>query len=256
MTDQSSQDVFSNEDKPKETPSQESASSGSNYADLLASIKNERGEQKYDSLEKALEALQHSQSYIPQLKTEAQKHQEELEKVRAELDKRASVEDVVSRLTGNQKPQDTDDTPTEVNQGLNEKTVEELFEQLMQKKQTETAAQENRRKVNDALNQAYGDKVSEVIAEKAKELGITPKEMGEMASQKPGVVLALFNSKAPRGASTTTSSINVPPYRQQQEELQRPSKSLLSGASTKEQVEYMRQVKAAVYKQYGVEDNS
>ena len=30
------------------------------YADLLKSIKNENGEQKYDSIEKALEALGHS----------------------------------------------------------------------------------------------------------------------------------------------------------------------------------------------------
>src|SRR3546814_1766851 len=65
------------------------------YADLLKSIKNESGEQKYDSIEKALEALGHSQSFIPQIKSQLTEKEQELERVKAELSQRQSVEEVM-----------------------------------------------------------------------------------------------------------------------------------------------------------------
>ena len=250
MTDQSGNDAF--DSKPKETPSQDSPQTGNDYANLLASIKNERGEQKYDSLDKALEALNHSQSYIPQLKTTLQEREAELARIKADLEKRESIDDVVSRLTGNQKPQDQNSQPAAADKGLNEKTVEQIVEEMLQKKQTETSAQENRRKVNDALSQAFGDKVADVVAEKAKELGISPKELGEMASQKPNVVLALFNSKGQKPVSPTTGSLYVPPSNPNDQPLERPKKSLLLGATAKEQIEYMKKIREDVYKRFEV----
>ena len=57
---------------PQATP--ESITPAANPSDLftdqLAAIKNDQGVPKYDTVEKAIEALQHSQQYIPELKTQ------------------------------------------------------------------------------------------------------------------------------------------------------------------------------------------
>jgi hypothetical protein len=55
--------VFSSEETPQNVPASTNV-----FEDQLKQIKNETGEQKYDSVPKALEALQHSQSFIGQLK--------------------------------------------------------------------------------------------------------------------------------------------------------------------------------------------
>src|SRR5690606_3151116 len=102
----------------------------SQYADLLNTIKNEQGQPKYDSLPKALEALVHSQQYIPQLKTELQTREQELATLRAELEKRSTVEDVVSRLTAQQdKPQDQGTPPA--TSGLDEQAVLQLVQKAL-----------------------------------------------------------------------------------------------------------------------------
>ena len=66
MTDQ----LFTNsESTPTPTPVTTTISDNP-YADLLRNIKNEDGNQKYDTIQKALEALSHSQTYIPQIKSQ------------------------------------------------------------------------------------------------------------------------------------------------------------------------------------------
>jgi hypothetical protein len=57
MADQPNDDVFNNSGQPPLNTDTNNAK----YADLLKSIKNEDGIQKYDSIDKALEALRHSQ---------------------------------------------------------------------------------------------------------------------------------------------------------------------------------------------------
>ncbi len=87
MSDQTS--VFAEQSQEPATPAQEQAPqqeqqsqvqqpeqpaapqpSDNVFADQLASITNERGEPKYKDLPTALQALKHSQEYIPSLKQE------------------------------------------------------------------------------------------------------------------------------------------------------------------------------------------
>ncbi len=112
-----------NQEKPEATPPQEKPPVEDLFADQLASIRNEDGKPKYDSVQKALEALNHSQEYIPQLKTELQQREERITALERELEKRGSVEDVVSRLTGKQEqdPPREEGTPPQ-SAGLDEQT--------------------------------------------------------------------------------------------------------------------------------------
>ena len=79
-------------------------------------------------------------------------------------------------------------------------------------------------------------------------------ELGSMAATKPKAVLSWF-VQAPQHTNTsvTTSSVNTSKFQQaQQESVGRPVKSLLSGASSQEQIDYMRKIKAEVYSKYGI----
>ena len=222
------------------------------YADLLKSIQNEQGQQKYDSLPKALEGLAHAQQYIPQLKTELQIKEQELATLKAELEKRAAVEDVVTRLTAQQKEHQDQGTPPQ-SSGLNEEAVLQLVQQALGQAKQQDQAKVNQAQVQQALSAKFGEKSREVVEQKARELGTTPAELGQLASRNPAMVLALFNTSAQPGVKPTTGSINIPPtYTNEYVPLEKPTKSLLSGATSREQKEFMAKVKADTYARLGV----
>lgn len=226
-------------------------SSDASYADLLAMIKNEEGKQKYDSLPKALEGLVNAQQYIPQLKTELQQKEAELNELRAKLAQQASVEDVVSRLTAKANQPEAVAQPAPAG-GLDEKAVMSLMEQLLEQRTAASTQAANQAKVQDALTAKYGDKASEVVAQRAQALGTTPQKIGELASQNPSLVLELFNTSAPKGPTPTVSSVNSSGFNAPVPELKKPERSLLGGATSKQQADYMRQIREAVYREHGI----
>lgn len=242
--------IFS--DKPAEPQqSTQQPSQTQDFADLLKLVRNESGEQKYDSIPKALEGLVHAQQYIPQLQTTLQAKEAEIARLTTELSQKANLEEVVSRLTASQQTIVKDEPP--VTRGLDEQAVMNLVQQTLTQAKQQDSAQANIQKVQDALSSKYGEKTVEVLEAKAKELGTSRQELGELASRNPAMVLALFNVQASQGAKPTTGSVTLPSsYQPQREELKRPEKSLLSGATSKDQAEFMRKIKEDVYAKYGV----
>ena len=219
---------------------------------LLASIKNERGEQKYTDLPKALEGLRNAQEYIPQLKDTLAQKEQELEALRDQLAKTSAVEDVVSKLTASQSGQNTTVS------GLDEQTAMALFEQLMSKKEAATQAEQNRRVVNDELVTRFGslEAAKNAFESKAQELGTNTAELGRLTEANPKMVLALFpSSGTPPKASPPQSSVNTAAMFSQpkpDQGLTLPEKSLLSGATYREQLEFMKKVQEDVYKKHGI----
>jgi myosin heavy subunit len=227
--------------------------SGANYADLLNGIKNESGTPKYDSVPKALEALAHSQQFIPQLKADLQSKEAEIAQLKAQLAQSQSVEEVVSRLTQQQQAQ-VRDVPTQAS-GLDEAAITNLVKSVLSQTKQQESAQVNVTKVQEALTAKYGDKATEVLEAKARELGTTRQELGALASRNPNMVLALFGTQAAPAAKPTTGSVNIPAsYVPERQPLSRPEKSLLSGATSKDQTEFMRKVKEEVYAKHGIQN--
>lgn len=249
MPDQAN-DIFSgNSAEPQQT--QQQPLQPQDFGDLLKLVRNEKGEQKYDSIPKALEGLVHAQQFIPQLQTSLQTKEAEIEQLRAELAQRQGLEDVVNRLTA-QQPSTVKDEPP-VTSGLDEQAVLNLVKQTLEQNGLQQTAQSNLLKVQDTLSAKYGEKTVEVLEAKAKELGTTRKELGELASRNPSLVLALFNVQASSSAKPTTGSVSIPSsYQPPREELKRPEKSLLSGSTSAEQRDFMRKIKEDVYAKYGV----
>lgn len=233
---------------------QPTASSDTVFADQLASIKNDRGEPKYKDLPTALQALQHSQEYIPQLKQENETLRSEVERLKAELGQRETLEETVSRLTA--KGESNQPTPQEL-QGLTPEQVEELLEQRLSERDQRQLAQANASQVEQAILKKYGEKAREVVQSKAQEYGMSLSELQQWASKNPKAVLALFEVKpTPQGNSQTpSSSVNIPPIRPNDpEDLAPPEKSLLRGATMKEQMEYMRKVREHTNRRLGIQN--
>lgn len=259
MTDQSN--VFDDKQIPASTedgapagdPSETKTPSVEDvFADRLASIKNPEGKPKYDSVEKALEGLANAQDYIPQLKGELSQKEEEIANLRKELERMGNIEEVVSRLTADKSKDDAPvDTPPQ-GVGLDDEQLEAKLAALLDKRTKASAAQANQDAVNKALNEKYGDKAAEVVKQKAAEYGFTPKQLGELAAQSPKAVLQLFGQSEGNNPKPTTPGRNMSLGQPPQPELEKPTKSLLLGATSKEQAEYMRKIKEDVYRRHGI----
>lgn len=249
MTDQS---IFTENKGEQPSPNPDSTSS---FAHLLSAIKNENGQPKYASVEKALEALAHSQGYILEQKAEIQARDEIINHLKGDLSQRSSVEDLITRLTKPQDQQSQGQPPTQSN-GLDMNALTSLVNQAIENKVQTDVFKTNLQKTESLLKAKFGDKVTEVIAEKASELGLSAQKMKELAGTSPAAILAMFGVQSQAPASVTTGSVTIPGYKSPEPApLERPKKSLLSGATSKEQAAYMREIKEAVYRKYNVEIN-
>lgn len=244
MTDQSN--LF-NQPIPAVDQQQPTAPVQDPLQDLLASIKNEQGQPKYKDIPTALGALNHSQAFIDQLKAEKQQQEAELARLKAELDKRAAVEDVVSRLA--QGTSNAGTTNTEV---LTPEQIAAIVTKQLEADRMRTTQVTNLQTVNQTLIQRFGDKAGEVLSNKAKELGITVQQIGQLAEQSPQAVLAYFPVAQQQPA--TSSGLNTSAFQgaPSSTDIPAPSKSMLSGASSKDQAAYMAEIRKAIHDKYGV----
>lgn len=221
----------------------------SDYSAYLSLIRNEKGEQKYSSIEKALEALANTQSYIPHIKTENDTLKAQLEEAKSKLKAQEELEAQLQRLADAKAPQG-DNRPAA--SGLTEEAVANLIKQQLEQTEQQKAVQTNREVVQKALTEKFGDKAKDAIASKAAELGMTTQALGDLASSAPQAVLKLFDTSAPKGVSVTSSSLVTPLQPPQEEALKYPERSLLVGATLQDQIAFMKKIEAGVHKQFGV----
>lgn len=236
----------------EQTPVPQETSSIDALATKLFAIKNEKGDPKYASLDKAIEALQNSQEYIPKLKTEKEQFEAEVLRLREELAKRSSVEEAISRLAA--KPSPVEPTPTsEGPKALDEAAVREMLQRELTQREQLTITQNNAKVIAQAMTSKFGDKAKQVIAEKASELGMTTKDMEQFAYSKPQAFLAWFNASSPASTGAPVrSTVNLPDS-PPASEFKHTGKSVLRGASLKEQADFMARIKAEVYKKHGID---
>lgn len=222
------------------------------FANQLLEIRNERGEPKYDSIEKALDALKHSQEYIPALKTEKEQLAEENARLKAELEKRASVEDTISRFTNQRTPQEPS-TTTEAPRALDEASVQEMLQRALTQREKQQLAESNLSAVRQALVSKFGDKAAEEVKAKAAAMGLPMSEVDRIAATSPSAVLAWFNASSPAPSAAPVRSTVSLPDTPRDEQLKHPGTSLLRGASSKDQIEFMRKIKDEVYRKHGID---
>jgi hypothetical protein len=245
-------DLFNGQDTPPNNNQNQP-----DLATLLAGIKNESGAQKYNSVEDALRGSAHAQAYIQELKTKLEAEAAEKARLTAELSKASNIDDVVSKLASQLQSSKTQDNPPKV-EGLNEDAVKGLISGYLDQQKQQDAAKANLDVVQSAMSSKYGDKAQEVIHAKAKELGVTPEYLGQMASTSPQIILQLFGVTAStqKGTSVSTSSVNLPPINNgPKERVKAPDYSLLGGpkATLANQIDFLKKIREEVYRDFNVE---
>lgn len=221
------------------------------FADQLARVVNEDGTPKYDSVPKAIDALANSQTHIKTVESENAALVAEVAALREQAAKAEAVEDVVQRLTSQNQTPEAQETPQP--NAVDEATVTTLVQDALNKDREQATAVSNVTTVNNALLGKYGEKAPEIVAARAKDLGMTVEELKAQSAKNPNVVLALFDARGPSRDTPTSTSINLPHQAPEQKPVERPQKSLLAGASSKDQADFMRQIREEVYRKHNVE---
>lgn len=224
-------------------------------ATLLGEITNESGQQKYETPEKALEALKHSQDYIPTLKAEVEQKDAtlaakdaELAELKAKLEGMQSVEDVVNKLKQTEVTP-VEQTPEPQTQGV---TLEDVKAFLQQQEQ-ESVAQTNANQVASHLRQTFGEQSTETVAKKLGELGMSEEAYVQLTKSSPQAAIALVGGASQAPASPHTGSVHIPPRMAgEPAPVGRPEKSLMVGASMKEQVAHLHAIREEVYRKHGI----
>lgn len=175
---------------------------------LLASIKNERGEPKYKSVEDALVALQHSQSFIPQLRQENDLLKQRQQEQEASLARMTTLEEEVRKLTQGNPAQGT--PPAAVDQ----ETIAKLVEQSLTSAQQAQLAKANQQKVVEAITNKFGaEKAGELFYAKAAELGFSQADINALAGKSPEAALRIVGiSEAPahrQGITPPSSTVRT-----------------------------------------------
>lgn len=227
-----SENIFNNQSQTAENqtpPVQQPA-----FNDLLASIKNEQGENKYKDVPTALDALKHSQDFIKQLKEERDRLAKEREELLSQNEKLKTVEDTVFKLTSQQQQQQT--TPPVIS----EEVVANLVQETLTKREQAQVQQANVSKVVNQMQASFGENAEKAFYDKASEIGLSPLQINTLAAQSPQAVLRLFgleNSQPQQQKfpSAQTSSVNTSGFTpKQQSFIGKNSNQALIGATTQD----------------------
>lgn len=154
---------------------------------LLGSIKNERGEQKYRTVEEALKGLQHAQGYIPELRSELNAFKAQFEDVQTKLKKQEEIERLVNDVATRQTK--VQETPA---QAFDESKLAELVDSRLTANEQARIAHLNQTSVRDSIVKTYGDKAAEIFNAKASDFGMSPEELTALAARSPKAVLSML----------------------------------------------------------------
>jgi hypothetical protein len=172
-------DDKANNQTPPATPETPPVVPSTDHTDLLAAIKNERGEQKFKSVEDLINGYSASQEFISTLKTEKD----------AEVAAKADIE---AKLKTQEQLQELLDaknvTPDPVTPAIADGLKQEDVLQILEQREAQKVSDANVIAVKKAVEAAKGD--LKALTEKA---GLTPDLAQKMAEKSPDALLKLLD---------------------------------------------------------------
>ena len=200
------------------------------YATMLESIKSSDGRVKYATVSDALSSITHAQTHISTV-------EEENAKLKAELTKRASVEESLAQLATKQDPVEPP-SPS----GPQEQDLAAMIDHALNSRKAMDTAQANQSAVATKLGELFGENAEAEYNKTAAELGVDVNFLNDMAAKSPLAVLKYFSEKPAAPQPNTRGTINTQALSQQPQQ-QQPFQSVMSGAGTEDVIAAFRRHK-------------
>lgn len=206
-----------------ETPIQEATPSTNTVPQELGEFVGEG--KKYATVEDALKSVPHAQVHISKL-------EQELAAIKAEIEQRKTMEQLLDELkSGQVQPV----TPTDST--IPQDKIAELIEQTLSAREQSKVMAQNAKTVIDAMVTAFGDKekAKEQYVKIAADNGLSLEQINQLAETSPNVVLKLAGLTEKRSTTSPLSStVNTQSLGQGQGNT--PSARVRMGATTKDLV--------------------
>lgn len=211
------------------------AESKSDYSEFLEAITNSEGKPKYKSVPDALLGAAKAQEHIARL-------EQENATLRGVAQKVDTLEQVLANLQ----------TGKAVDQPLAPKVEdqEKLVLSVLEKREIAAREEGNRKTVLNALQEKFGEKTSEALAQKANDLGISVAELGALAARSPKAVLEYFKVES-KGTPSVQGTVNTDALRPKEEGVKVPE-NIMWGAKGSEVINLWKSIGQEVRKELGV----
>lgn len=203
------------------------------FADLLGSIKNERGEPKYKSTEDALKALSNAQQFIPQLQEENKELRQKYEELARQLDKFKHIEESIERLSASQRENGQTSQVT-----IDENMIAEIAERTLSQREALARQQSNLKLVTDTVISKFGEAAEKEFYKRASDVGMSASEINSLAAKNPLAALRLIGLQS-EGQKTNVHSgakteVNTAGFEPKQESFVSRNRNRLSVGATTE----------------------
>ena len=200
---------------------------------------------KYKSVEDALKSVPHAQKHIQAL-------EEENARVKEELEKRRTAEELLDEIRNGI-------TPTTPGQqapvGIDPEQLETTLNVLLSRKEAAKTASANINLVVEKFTALYGDKTKgeEAFYNLAAESGLDPNALNQLAATSPNAIfkLAGFDLKKDPPVGKPNSTVNTQSLNQGKPEGQ-SAKVKMVGASTKEVTQAWKNARETALQQLGL----
>lgn len=208
------------------------------FTPILEGIKGDDGQPKYRDVPTALNALQHSQEYIKQLK-------QQLEEATQKASQAVTMEQVLETLKKQEAATGTPTTPAP-SQGL---TADDVL-RLLKEKDLKEKASANASVVAKKFKEVHGEKAEEFFYGKAAEMGLSREAVNQLASSSPAAVFSMFGIKdgqlpvPPTPSGVNTSGMQAP--------TPQPLGTVMGFKKDVELAEYWSKLKAEVNANLGI----
>jgi hypothetical protein len=155
---------------------------------------------KYKDVPAAAKAIVYKDAHIAKIEAENAAAKAELEALRRDREALPSLQSLIDKLSaerneavppqGNPPARQEATTPTTIPSTVD---VETLVEQTLERRTATQQAQSNQRVVAEVLEKNFGPGWAAVAAQKAKELGVGPQTLEELAKKQPKAVFKLLD---------------------------------------------------------------
>jgi hypothetical protein len=176
-------------------------------ADVLSSILNSSGSQKYASVNDALNSIAPAQTHISSIETEAAAKDVKIAELEAKLSSSTSMEDMIKQVMD---ASNTPEAPAET-APVQSLTSDQVLE-IIQANEAGKVKQTNLTMVADIINTKYGDKNKEFLGGELKRLGLGESTFKDLMETSPTAALSLIGlsgSATPTANPTATANASV-----------------------------------------------